>query len=84
MFFSTLTWLRGASAPLFPLVAPLFTAKGVGRKFPGEEAKKKRQKIAKKIRKIALLSLFRRGRGQQKKDREIALFSLSLLYLYHV
>jgi len=65
---------------------------GRRQKFFQEEQWKKRPKISKKYRKIALFSLFQEGGGAtKKKDRKIAkkgrkisLLSLYLLYLYHV
>jgi len=66
--------------------------KGVSRKISrvGGWQQKKDRKNSKKVRKIALLSLFKGGGGAKKKTenskrhRKIALFILSLLYLYHV
>jgi len=63
-------------------------------KFPGGggPAEKKTTKNSKKYRKIALLRLFQREGAAEKKTEKIAkkdqrktvLFSLYLLYLYHV
>jgi len=59
-------------------------------KFPGGGGNGiKDRKIARKKRKIALLSLFQGGNGKKERkivkiDRKIALLNLYLLYLCHV
>jgi len=57
--------------------------KGVGRKFPGGgEQRTQDRKIVKRPKNSTIMPL--PGRGQRKKDRKIALFSLYVLNMYHI
>jgi len=58
--------LASLATPLLLTPFPPARSKGVGRKFSREEPTKKKPKISKKYRKIALFSHFRGERATEK------------------